>query len=225
MGLQQGFDSFTDESLRQDHPLLSRKMWREVFMSLGYTAFEAFSVPGSVAEQVGFEVLAVQGPAVTSQGLLPELQRHVSARLPAYMCPSVYFALAELPKGANSKVDRKALQKRSESIGMPANEYAAPATELETALCAIWRQVLNVEQVGVTSSFFDLGGDSLLAVRMAALVQARLGRPVSLRKVFKHPTIRALIEALTSESDPVPAASAAGLHYFGRENGSEVVEI
>jgi acyl carrier protein len=86
--------------------------------------------------------------------------------------------------------------------------YAAPATPAEQALAAIWAEVLGIEAVGLDDNFFDLGGHSLVAVKLVARIQASLGIDLPLRAVFDAPTLGAmatLAEAATREPRDPPA--------------------
>ena len=82
--------------------------------------------------------------------------------------------------------------------------YVAPRDETETAIAAIWQEVLGIGQVGITDSFFDLGGHSLLATRLVARLRERLGAEISLQTFFEAPTVQGLAEALAAASQPPP---------------------
>ncbi|WP_197521221.1 non-ribosomal peptide synthetase, partial [Mycobacterium sp. E787] len=113
----------------------------------------------------------------------------LAERLPAYMVPTAVVGLAALPLTVSGKLDQRAL---------PAPEYQdtgryrAPATLTEEILAGIYAQVLGVERVGVDDSFFDLGGDSLSAMRLIAAVNNALDAGLSVRVVFEAPTVAQL---------------------------------
>jgi amino acid adenylation domain-containing protein len=116
------------------------------------------------------------------------------ARLPDYMVPSAIVALPALPLSPNGKLDRRALPPPVSS--RPDTDLVAPGDATETALVAIWTQLLGVETVGVADDFFDLGGHSLLATRMVARIRSVYGAGVSVLDVFQHPTIRELADLI-----------------------------
>ncbi|MCW5625025.1 MAG: amino acid adenylation domain-containing protein, partial [Burkholderiales bacterium] len=123
---------------------------------------------------------------------LPQrLRAHLQTRLPDFMLPAEYMPLAALPLLPNGKLDRGNLPApTAESDDHSATE-AAPRTPTEQQLTAIWRHVLGRDAVGIHDHFFELGGDSILAIQ--AIAQARqAGLPLSPRDLFQHPTIAAL---------------------------------
>jgi len=124
-----------------------------------------------------------------------DLREFAGERLPSYMVPSYYVQLDALPVTANGKVDRKALPEPTGRIETGA-AYEAPATELESKLESIWRRLLNVERIGVHDNFFDLGGHSMLAIKLEIeLDKEQL--EVERAAVYKHPTIRQLAAVVT----------------------------
>ncbi|HEU0053747.1 MAG TPA: non-ribosomal peptide synthetase, partial [Longimicrobium sp.] len=120
-----------------------------------------------------------------------ELRDFLRARLPAYMVPEAWVRLDVVPHTPNGKVDRLALPKPTLSRAGSA-EYVAPSTPDEEALAAIWAEVLGMDEVGVRDDFFEVGGHSLLAVRMLAAVEQMRGRRVPLAWLFESSTIEAL---------------------------------
>ncbi|QKV91249.1 non-ribosomal peptide synthase/polyketide synthase [Streptomyces sp. NA02950] len=122
------------------------------------------------------------------------LRAHAADLLPDYMVPSAVVALAALPLSRNGKVDRTALPAPD-----PAAERApsrAPRGEAERMTAGIWAEVLGVERVGADDDFFELGGDSILSIRLTSRLREAFGRELSPRMVFTHPTVAALAAAL-----------------------------
>ena len=116
------------------------------------------------------------------------LRAALGERLPGYMVPAAVVVLEALPLTVNGKLDTRAL---------PAPEYTgdgyrAPANAIEEILAGIYAQVLGVDRVGVEDSFFDLGGDSLSAMRLIAAVNTGLDAHLSVRAVFEAPTVAGL---------------------------------
>ncbi|ORA07770.1 non-ribosomal peptide synthetase, partial [Mycobacterium angelicum] len=114
----------------------------------------------------------------------------LGAQLPPYMVPAAVVVLARLPLTLNGKLDVKALPV-PEYGGVEA--YRAPSTPVEEIVAGVFAEVLGVERVGVDDSFFDLGGDSLLAMRVVAGVNAALGVGLGVRVLFDAPTVGQLV--------------------------------
>ena len=110
-------------------------------------------------------------------------------RLPPYMAPAAIMVLSALPLTVNGKLDKRALPAPEYQ---DAGGYRAPAGAVEEILAGIYAQVLGLERVGVDESFFDLGGDSLSAMRVIAAVNKSLDAGVSVRALFEAPTVAQL---------------------------------
>ncbi len=110
-------------------------------------------------------------------------------RLPGYMVPAVVVVVGELPLTVNGKLDVRALP--APEFG-DVERYRAPSGVVEELLAGIYGQVLGLGRVGVDESFFDLGGDSLSAMRVVAAVNKVLGTQVSVRVLFEAPTVAGL---------------------------------
>jgi amino acid adenylation domain-containing protein len=134
-----------------------------------------------------------------------ELRTYLAARLPDYMVPSAFMALTSLPTTSSGKVDRKSLPEPDWSELAASHEFVEPRTPTEGQLAAIWSDVLNVERVGATDSFFDLGGNSLLALRLISRVRSAFMVELPLVSLFKAPTL----EGLAAEISSIRAAQGA----------------
>jgi amino acid adenylation domain-containing protein len=122
-----------------------------------------------------------------------DLREALSAKLPDYMVPQVYVLLDQLPLTPNKKVDRKALP--APTYTEHEREPVAPRNLLETQLLTTWKQVLEMDAIGVEDNFFELGGHSLLAINLFAQLRPALGElPVSL--LFEAPTVAEMARKL-----------------------------
>ncbi|HEX6747845.1 MAG TPA: non-ribosomal peptide synthase/polyketide synthase [Longimicrobium sp.] len=135
------------------------------------------------------------------------LRAHAGRSLPDYMVPSAFVPLDALPLTPNGKLDRKALP-APEGDAYASREYVAPRTEAERKVAAAWAEVLGVESVGAHDRFFDLGGHSLLLVRVQARLREAFGQPVPITHLFRYLTVSALAAALDAPA-PEPAAAQA----------------
>ncbi len=113
----------------------------------------------------------------------------LAERLPAYMVPAAVVGLSALPLTVNGKLDSRALPAPEYEA---TDRYRAASSPTEEILAGIYAQVLGVERVGVDDSFFDLGGDSLSAMRLVAAINTGLGAGVAVRAVFEAPTVAQL---------------------------------
>ncbi|MFL5382773.1 MAG: non-ribosomal peptide synthetase, partial [Longimicrobiaceae bacterium] len=135
------------------------------------------------------------------------LRAHVGRTLPDYMVPGAFVPLDALPLTPNGKLDRKALP-APEGSSYATRVYEAPRTEAERKVAAAWAEVLGVESVGAHDRFFDLGGHSLLLVRVQARLREAFGQPVPITHLFRYLTVSALAAALDAPA-PEPAAAPA----------------
>ncbi len=123
--------------------------------------------------------------------------------LPAYMVPSALMELDELPLSANGKIDRKALPAPALGVRSANRSTAEPRTEVERVLAGIFAEVLGADDIGVEDSFFDLGGNSLIAARAVARINAALGTGLTIRDLFEASTIAALTECFATHTTDV----------------------
>ncbi|MES1240935.1 MAG: non-ribosomal peptide synthase/polyketide synthase [Acidobacteriota bacterium] len=126
------------------------------------------------------------------EGATPDARGWLRARLPEYMVPAAIVHREALPKTSSGKIDRRALL--AQALPDEAAETAgeAPRTPVEEIVAGAWTEVLGVERVGATESFFDLGGHSLLAGRVLARLRSAFGIDLPLRAFFADPTVRGL---------------------------------
>lgn len=147
--------------------------------------------------------------AVPAHGTEPEpdeLRRHLSRRLPEHMVPSDVVLLETLPITGNGKVDRAALPRPARRTSAPPRR--APASPAEAALCEVFADLLDREQVDADADFFALGGHSLLATRLVGRVRRLLDAEIAVRDLFEAPTPARLAARLAAarEERPGPVA-------------------
>ena len=129
----------------------------------------------------------------------------LTAALPAYMLPSFFVFLDNMPLTANNKIDRRALPEPEQAS--QGREAVAPRTPTEELLVVLWSELLGLESVMIGDSFFDLGGHSLLATRLVSRISERFGVTLELRVIFEKSDIVALaceIDSLLEGDNPPP---------------------
>jgi amino acid adenylation domain-containing protein len=126
------------------------------------------------------------------------LRLRLSSLLPEYMVPPAYVVLEKLPLTPNGKLDRKALP--SPDAGAYATRgYEPPVGELETTVTRVWAEVLKRDRVGRKDNFFDLGGHSLLILKVTSLLR-QLGIETTVANLFNHPTVESFAASLRKVS-------------------------
>ena len=136
--------------------------------------------------------------------------------LPDYMVPPVFVHLEKFPMTPNAKLDRNALPQPKGERPVLAQDFIAPRTVVEKQLANLWCELLQLEAIGIDDSFFDLGGNSLAAVRMARQYESGFGREIPPVKIFQHATIAKLaefLEANESKSDLLADAESRSSHH------------
>jgi len=128
-----------------------------------------------------------------------ELRNHLGERLPDYMIPSAFVRLDSLPLNASGKTDRNALPPPGPK-DLCISGGAGPRDDFETALLAMWRQLLGIQHCGVSDNFFELGGHSLQLVRLSALIENEFSRSIPLAFLFESATIEKIATFLRDSS-------------------------
>jgi aryl carrier-like protein len=143
------------------------------------------------------------------------LRRSLLQSLPAWMVPTTFVAVQAIPRGPSGKIDKAALPDPLVGRSAAAAAYAPPQNSRERAIGAIWAEVLQLDRVGVQDNFFDLGGHSLLLVKLRARLEATLGRAISVIDLFRHPTVAAQARHLGEANGAIApqAGFATGTAY------------
>jgi hypothetical protein len=138
---------------------------------------------------------------------IEELRGYLLERVPDYMVPGAFLLMQQLPLNANGKVDREALPSADALHLALRPVYVAPRTEMERTISKLWQELLGLEKVGIHDNFFDLGGHSLLLIKMQSGLQEILQRDVAIVELFKHPTVSTLTRHLSLEQPAAPDVS------------------
>ncbi|WP_168702514.1 non-ribosomal peptide synthetase, partial [Gordonia paraffinivorans] len=120
------------------------------------------------------------------------LRESLAGRLPSYMVPTAFVVLEAMPLNASGKLDRRALP--APTIDVDRGEFVAPRGPVEETIAGIYAELVGLDRVGATDGFFDLGGNSLVATRAVARINAALGTDLGVREIFDAPTVAALAQ-------------------------------
>ena len=153
----------------------------------------------------GRRLVAFVAPAEGDSLEVANLRRWLAGRLPEYMLPARFVVLPRLPRLAGGKLDRRALRPPVELPRDLEAAYVGPNFPIETHLIRIWEDALAVQPIGIRHDFFDLGGDSLTALKVFVEIERQLGVSLPLATLIKAPTIEQLIAELSESelSDPL----------------------
>ncbi|MFD9499441.1 amino acid adenylation domain-containing protein [Streptomyces sp. NPDC060035] len=171
------------EEVLSEHPGLAQSVVVAGKDDSGQQRLVAYVVP------VGSRVADGAGTLDLRAGLSgEELGRFAAGRLPEFMVPSAFVVLERLPVTANGRVDRASLPEPEFGDGT----YRAPRNRTERVLAEAFADVLGLDRVGIDEDFFDIGGNSLRAIRLVGLIRAELNQEVSIRTLFAARTITGL---------------------------------
>ncbi|MBK8257183.1 MAG: LLM class flavin-dependent oxidoreductase [Polyangiaceae bacterium] len=134
--------------------------------------------------------------SATGEDRALEIRSYLRSKLPDYMVPATVVLLPALPLTPNGKIDRKQLPAPERSRRETTAVFKPPGNETERAIALIWKELLDLEQVGTDDNFFDLGASSVLMVQAHAKLRKALETPVSLVDMFRFPTVSALAKHL-----------------------------
>jgi amino acid adenylation domain-containing protein len=124
------------------------------------------------------------------------LREHLKTKLPDYMIPAAFVTLGSLPLTPNGKINRKELPAPDVSAVESSGSYLGPRNALELKLTRVWENTLGVQPIGIKDNFFDLGGNSLVAVRLIAQIRKDFGEKVPINALFQSATIEQLAHNL-----------------------------
>ncbi|NDU99469.1 type I polyketide synthase [Pseudoroseicyclus tamaricis] len=144
-----------------------------------------------------------------SQGIRPEEGAELFFRALGTGAPQIAVSSMPLP-ALIAAAARQEAPEASQAFARPSleSDFAAPETEVEKRLAAMWRELLGIEEVGVDDGFFDLGGHSLIAVRLFAQIRKAFAVDMAMSVLFEAPTIRGLSALIEAKTGPAPAEAA-----------------
>jgi amino acid adenylation domain-containing protein len=130
-----------------------------------------------------------------------KVRQHLEKHLPDFMLPSAYIWLNELPQTTSGKVDRKALPQPNLQRPELFNLYKAPSTLTEKNITAVWMSLLQLDKIGLDDNFFQLGGNSLLALKTVSELKQRHDYAIPITKLYQYPTVAGLTGLLNGTNE------------------------
>ncbi|MFJ2558197.1 MULTISPECIES: amino acid adenylation domain-containing protein [unclassified Streptomyces] len=138
----------------------------------------------------------------------------LAERLPDYMIPSAFAELPSLPLNRSGKLDRTALLEHSRAARPSQVNTATPRDQVEMALHRIWSRLLLHPRIGITDNFFDLGGTSISAIKVAHAIHEEFGEELPIRDILLHPTVEALAERVRKGATGRPGPGGPDDHLI-----------
>jgi amino acid adenylation domain-containing protein len=133
---------------------------------------------------------------------LGELSDYLLHKLPDFMVPRIFVHLEKIPLTSNGKIDRKKLPDPPSSQENRNKDFQIAETEMQKMLTEIWKEALHLENIGIDDNFFEIGGHSLIAIRIIRTIETKTDRRFPITALFESPTIRKLSRLLESEEKP-----------------------
>lgn len=168
-----------DESLEEINEYIDEVEVKRIMEEIGYEESDTFlNDEKLVAYYTG-------DTSISSQ----ELKKELAQKLPAYMIPSNFKFLDEMPLTKNGKVDKKTLKSLNTEQLELKTSYVVPRNEIDELIEGVWKDVLRLTKIGIQDNFIALGGHSLAAIRVTSRINEELGMEIPLNRVFNLPTI------------------------------------
>lgn len=183
------------EAAMESHPTVKQAIAKIFEIQPGDTRLVAYILPQAAAPTAA------------------ELREHLRAQLPHYMVPQHFSIVAEFPLTPNGKVDRGRLV-APQAMGVLDDAEVEPKTETERMVVDLFREMLAIERVSADASFFDLGGHSILAARVASQLRRKQHPDITLRMIFDAPTAIALASEIEKLTHPDVADDAGEREVF-----------
>ncbi|WP_431886953.1 amino acid adenylation domain-containing protein [Micromonospora wenchangensis] len=153
--------------------------------------------------------------------LVSEWRAELSQRLPGYMIPSLFVELPRLPLSVNGKLDRAEVLRRARADAPWQVNLASPRDQIELTLYQIWKRLLLHPDIGINDRFFDVGGTSISAIKLAHAIGDAFGEPLAVHEIMLHPTIEALGGRLRRGASGRPPSNL--IEFRAGDGGGQVI--
>ncbi len=215
----EGSGEFDDVRRHQEQTFVTRPQWLEVLAQAGADNVLCLPEQDPITDQMGMHMFAARFKCGRSRVRRSDLERHLAATLPGHMLPGRLQVVDQLPVTTNGKIDRARLRswlaRPASSPGAP-RDRELPSGEAEVQIASAWERLLRVDKPGRQQSFFELGGDSLVAAQLATEIRQAVPGAAAvhyddlLRLILENATIAALAERIGDHDPGVAQQDSAG---------------
>ncbi|MEL6557228.1 MAG: amino acid adenylation domain-containing protein [Bacteroidota bacterium] len=168
------------------------------------TSHEKVGQASVIYKKQNYDHLLIAYYTASEEIEMSALKEHVAGLLPEYMVPVLFTRIDEIPLTANGKADKKFLESKHVTLVSSAH-FEEARNEVEAELVKIWKDLLNVEKVGINDNFFELGGHSLLATRIISRINNKFNVNLPVGTIFSADHIKALaLKIDANEETDVP---------------------
>ena len=178
--------------------------------------FEGVSESAISTVGVGSQLKIVAFVVTDSNVSVQDVREFLIENVPDYMIPTAITALESLPRTPSGKVDYRGLPEPDFLASAPSGPVTPPKSDTEKALLSIWKKILKAESIGVTDNFFDVGGNSLLAVHVFSEIKSTFGLELRIAELYRRSTVRDLAAVIDDRSlmefDPIVELTNGSAH-------------
>lgn len=188
---EEGYSSMTDARAKSCLPLLCGKEWKEYALRNGYKNVYIY-LNDEEESKTGSNIILLEAPDTVYEINTKYLKNELSKYVPSYMLPEHYIAYEEFPLNGNGKIDREKMKQNAVNNNYMDLKIMKPETDMEKCIAKIWSELLKCEDISVTNGFFELGGDSLKAIKFINQLKEKTGHQISLQLIASHPVLKEL---------------------------------
>ncbi len=188
---EEGYSSMTDARAKSCLPLLRGEEWKEYALRNGYKNVY-FYLNDEEERKTGNNIILLEAPDTLYEVNTEYLKNELSKYVPSYMLPEHYVAYEEFPLNGNGKIDREKMKQITVNNNYAVREIMKPETNMEKCIAQIWSELLKCEDISVTNGFFELGGDSLKAIKFVNQLKEKTGHQISLQLIATYPVLKDL---------------------------------
>lgn len=195
---EEGYSTMTDARGKSCLPLLRGEEWKEYALRNGYKNVYLY-LNDEAERKTGNNIILLEAPDTVYEVNTKYLKNELSKYVPSYMLPEHYIAYEEFPLNGNGKIDREKMKQTIVNNNGTDSKIMKPETDMEKCIAQIWSELLKCEDISVTNGFFELGGDSLKAIKFVNQLKEKTGHQISLQLIAAYPVLKDLAANIKEE--------------------------